>query len=77
MSVDGEFHSVGKVRERIVRGFNGVEMDEKKKKGQLVSFVWNAGLRDSEVLGNRVKMSSGRHSVTLEGWFRNLNPFSV
>jgi hypothetical protein len=33
MSVDGENHSVGKVREQSVSGFSRVEMDEKKKKG--------------------------------------------
>lgn len=66
MSVVGEIHSIGKVGEQIVSALNWVRMDGKEKK-QLVSFVWNVGLRDRKGLGNRVKMSSGRHSVTLKG----------
>ena len=46
-------------------------------KKQLVSFVWNVGLRDRRALGNRVKMSSGRHVVTLKGWLRNLSSFAM
>lgn len=67
MSVVGEIRSIGKVGEQIVSALNWVRMDGKEKKKQLVSFVWNVGLRDRKGLGNRVKMSSGCHSVTLKG----------
>lgn len=36
-------------------------------KKQLVSFVWNVGLKDRRALGNRVKMSSGPQCSDLEG----------
>lgn len=55
------------------------QLDQKGWEGekQLVSFVWNVGLRDRRTLGNRVKMSSGRHVVTLKGCLRNLSSFSM